>query len=150
MFCEWLTAQYNENPKRRFKKVLFRLPTEEEWMYAARGGDASAIYPWEAKEIRNKKGQVMANFKIERGSHDSLDPNVIADITAPVTSYWKNGFGLYNMGGNVSEMVQEKGIIKGGSWRDGSEYLKIEAKLSYDGKPQPSVGFRYFGEILER
>lgn len=72
------------------------------------------------------------------------------DVTAPVRSYWENKFGLYNMGGNVAEMVSKKSILKGGSWRDDAEYLKIISKMDYDGKAQPSVGFRYFVEILDR
>ena len=151
LFCEWLTLQYNADPKRKFKKVFFRLPSEEEWMTAARAGDTSAIYSWEGKELRNKKGYMMSNFK--RGEGDTMGVagklNDNADITAPVFSYWKNNFGLYNMSGNVAEMVNEKGIAKGGSWRDNPESLKIAATYTYDGKAQPFVGFRYFTEIIE-
>lgn len=152
LFCEWLTAQYNSDPKRKFKKVFVRLPSEEEWIIAAQAGNSSAIYPWEGKEIRNKKGQIMCNFKSEL--KDTLWINgkhvTNADVTVPVNSYWKNNFGLYNMGGNVAEMLNEKGLTKGGSWRDNQKYLKIDINYKYDGNAQPFVGFRYFVEILEK
>lgn len=151
LFCEWLTEQYNSDTKRKFKKVLFRLPSEKEWIIAAQAGDSSAIYPWKGKELRNITEQVKCNFK--RELKDTLRVtgklNDNADITAPINSYWENNFGLYNMSGNVAEMINEKGIVKGGSWRDDSEYLKIDTKYKYDGKAQTFVGFRSFAEILE-
>lgn len=152
LFCEWLTEQYNADPKRKFKKVLFRLPSEKEWIMAAQAGDSSAIYPWEGKELRNKKGQVMYNFKRQLKDTLWIDGKYVenADVTAPVQSYWKNNFGFYNMGGNVAEMMDEKGIAKGGSWRDDSEYLKIDTKYKYEGNAQTFIGFRYFAEIQER
>lgn len=151
IFCEWLTEQYNSDSKRKFKKVLFRLPTEKEWIMAAQAGDNTTIYPCEGKELRNKKGQVMYNFKREVKDTLWIDGKYVEnmDVTAPVKSYSKNNFGLYNMSGNVAEMINEKGIVKGGSWRDDSEYLKIDTKYKYDGNAQTFVGFRYFAEILE-
>jgi sulfatase modifying factor 1 len=152
LFCEWLTEHYNVDPKRKFKKVLFRLPSEKEWIQAAQAGDSSAIYPWEGNALRNKNGQVLYNFKRQLKDTMWVDGKYLenADVTTPVQSYWKNNFGLYNMGGNVAEMINEKGIVKGGSWRDDSEYLKIDTKYKYDGNAQVSVGFRYFAEIIEK
>lgn len=154
LFCEWLTVQYNSHPKRKFKKVLFRLPSEKEWIEAAQAGDSSAVYPWQGNELRNKKGQIVCNFRREKGIKDTIVINVKhfdnVDITTPITQYWPNKLGLYNMGGNVAEMVNEKGITKGGSWRDNANYLKNDAKYKYDGNAQPFVGFRYFMEILEK
>lgn len=152
LFCEWLTKEYNADSKRKFKKVLFRLPTQKEWTTAAQAGDSSAIYPWQGKELRNNKGQIRCNFKMELKDTLDVDGKRVdkVDITAPVDSYWGNNFGLYNMSGNVSEMVNEKGITKGGSWRDQASYLKIDMNYNYDGKAQTFVGFRYFAEILEK
>ena len=39
-YCKWLTQQYNSDANRQFHKVLFRLPTEQEWTFAANGGDS--------------------------------------------------------------------------------------------------------------
>ena len=132
--------------------MIFRLPTEKEWIIAAQAGDTSAIYPWIGKELRNKKGEFFCNFakEIKDTAVENKLSNDSVDIIAPVSSYWANKFGLYNMGGNVAEMINEKGIAKGGSWRKKSEYLKIDTKYKYDGSAQTFIGFRYFVEILEK
>lgn len=152
LFCDWLTEQYNSNPKKKFKNVKFKFPTETEWTIAAQAGDSLAIYPWTGKELRNKKGQLRCNFR--RGNEDTMgvagNLNDKADIIAPVISYWPNKFGLYNMSGNVAEMVSEKGIAKGGSWKDKPEFLRIDAKFNYDGSAQTFIGFRYFVEIIKK
>lgn len=152
LFCEWLTQYYNANPKRKFKKVLFRLPSEKEWMMAAQGGDSTAIYPWKGQYLRNIKGCMLCNFssEINDSSKDIGRNSDKADITAQVNAYWENSFGLFNMSGNVAEMIAEKGIAKGGSWKDKAELLKINSKYNYDGNAQTNVGFRYFAEIIEK
>jgi formylglycine-generating enzyme required for sulfatase activity len=75
-----------------------------------------------------------------------------ADITAPVKSYEPNTFGLYNMSGNVAEMLFEKGKTKGGSWLDSAEAMKIASngKFAQYSQPCPAIGFRVFMEVLEK
>ena len=119
---------------------------------AAQGGDNSAIYPWTGNELRNSKGLLMCNLKRENkdtlGIAGKLNEN--ADIITPVISYWPNKFGIYNMSGNVSEMLDVKEIIKGGSWMNDASFLRIDSKNNYDGSPKTFVGFRYFVEIIEK
>jgi formylglycine-generating enzyme required for sulfatase activity len=81
-----------------------RLPTEAEWEYAARGGLKHAKYTWGDEFKPN--GKWMANiwqgdFPVKDLAEDSFHG------TAPVKFYPPNGYGLYDMSGNVWEWVQD-------------------------------------------
>ena len=65
----------------------------------------------------------------------------LPQITMPVKSYFPNGAGLYNMSGNVAEMVIEKGIAVGGNWNDPGGDITILSYKKYS-IPSPMVGFR--------
>lgn len=67
--------------------------------------------------------------------------------TAPVDAYTPNGYGLYNMAGNIAEMIAQPGIAKGGNWASPGYYLRIEAEEAYSG-PSAKVGFRVFMEVF--
>ncbi len=71
-----------------------------------------------------------------------------ADITSPVFSYYPNKYGLYNMAGNVSEYLSEKGITKGGSWKDYGYYLQNWVEQPYDTVKEKASDDRGFRIIM--
>ncbi len=100
--------------------------------------------------------------------------NDVSSVTAPVKSYYPNGYGLYNMTGNVEEMVDAwyqrsdslyffshditeikaedpSGVTRGGSWRDTGYYGMVTTRQFYEGKDSGSAerGFRLVMEVVE-
>ena len=145
-----------------FKMPAFRLPSEAEWEYAARGGRDMAKYPWGNPYIRNAKGCMLANFKPGRGNY--FDDGYA--YTAEVAMYFPNDWGLFDMSGNVSEWCEDafnpasvplvwdlnptffdetepRKVIRGGSWKDIAYYLETGTR-AYEHKDtsRAFIGFR--------
>lgn len=188
-YCKWLTERYNESEKKkRYGKVLFRLPTLNEWQIAALGDakfqswnlrenlveviipkdtnemlrgerkkvkvDDSVLYPWYHVYFRdrvyNQFGCYLGNFKIETDRH-CPSRNLAYDgytMMAHVECYFPNNIGLFDVVGNVAEMIDEKGKACGGSWNDLPQNSTIHSVKNYSG-PDETVGFRVFMEVIE-
>nr|WP_320117636.1 SUMF1/EgtB/PvdO family nonheme iron enzyme [uncultured Marinifilum sp.] len=170
-FSIWRTRFHNSALKREgdYPVQDYRLPTESEWEYAARGGLAQNMYPWGGPYTRNDQGCFLGNFKPLRGNY--IDDGGL--VTLPVGSYEPNEFGLYDMAGNVAEWTSgaydesafsfthdmnpnyeynalpddspalKRKVIRGGSWKDIGYYLQCATRTyEYQDTAKSYIGFR--------
>lgn len=163
-FSRWRTEYLNDYRASNglFPMPNFRLPSEAEWEYAARGGRDMAKYPWGGPYIRNSKGCMLANFKPGRGNY--FDDGFA--YTAPVASYFANDYGLYDMSGNVAEWTEDaynpasvpmvwdlnptffdetepRKVVRGGSWKDIAYFLETGTRtFEFKDSTNASIGFR--------
>ncbi len=158
MYCQWLTTIYNSttHKKKSFDNVVFRLPTEAEWELMARGTLETNAYPWNGKYCRNSKGCYLGNWDVSDLAEKYDLPTDCEScgrqdedggfFTVPVKSYLPNSVGLYNISGNIAEMISEKGKTKGGSWNTKAGVALIVHSESFE-NTSPEVGFRVVMEI---
>jgi gliding motility-associated lipoprotein GldK len=108
-FCHWRTEHsdyYQNKPGNKDYIIdgIYRLPSEAEWEYAARGNaKINGMFPWGAPYARTREGRLMANFKPGRGDYFGGDTRYDGITPVKVKSYTENGFGLFDMAGNVAE-----------------------------------------------
>lgn len=169
-FAQWRTLYHNSYRKERGKHNVnsYRLPTEAEWEYAARGGLESATYPWGGPYTKNDRGCFMANFKPLRGDYAADQ----ALYTVEAKSYEPNDYGLYNMAGNVAEWVfssydpasyeyfssmnpsvndeeNMRKVVRGGSWKDVAYFLQVSSRdYEYADSARSYIGFRTVQDYL--
>lgn len=176
-FNIWRTRYWRNyrDKKKLYLEGNFKLPTEEQWEWAARGGRAQSPYPWGGPYIVNKKGCYLANFKPNRGNY-SADGGL---YTVRADAYWANDYGLYNMSGNVAEWTEssyeantygavadmspqvrnkagkndptwwKRKVIRGGSWKDVASYLQVSSRdYEFADTAKAYIGFRSIIEFI--
>jgi formylglycine-generating enzyme required for sulfatase activity len=145
MYCEWLSDLVSKSYKNRKKIETVRLPYSVEWKYAASGGQENNKYPWGGPYVRNSEGEYLANFHPIKNN-----PNIDGGLfTVASDSYYPNDFGLYNMSGNVAEMVTyfQKDTLEGtngGSFNDVAKFIQLNAPDQNKGVTSENtfIGFR--------
>lgn len=170
-FCKWRTEWLNRFWEDIGQPITeeFRLPTEFEWEYAARGGRDNNMYPWGGPYTRNSKGCFLANFKPNRG--DYMGDGGMYPVRSD--AYFPNDYGLYNMAGNVAEWTinaysesthqfahdlnpdyqydaredepisMKRKVIRGGSWKDIAYFIQNGSRTyEYQDTCKSYVGFR--------
>ena len=156
-YANWLTEIYAL--KNQEVKITFSVPTKKQWIRAARGENIS-LYPWGGPYVRNSKGAYLTNFKnydaanihynteINKYEVMSMSQCMEGTITAPAESYYPNKFGIYNMSGNVAELVSDDTIAMGGSWNDTGYDVRVESEQPAT-QPKSTIGFRIVVTIEE-
>ncbi|MFT6182644.1 MAG: sulfatase activating formylglycine-generating enzyme [Flavobacteriales bacterium] len=178
-FNAWRTQILNEWKQGNGESFVqrFRMPSEAEWEFAARGGLELSPFPWGGPYVRNILGCPLANFKPMRGDY-------VEDAgchTVPIESYSANDYGLFQMAGNVSEWTNtaydesvydftfdmspeyqyhakaddapslKRKVIRGGSWKDIGYYCQTGTRsYEYQDTAKSYIGFRCVMSYLGR
>jgi rhamnogalacturonan endolyase len=147
-YVKWRTAKEGR---------IYRLPTSSEFEYAARAGRADATYAWGSEPPAGH-----ANFS----EHPDRDISIWRTRLQAVKSHPANPWGLFDMAGNVFQMVNEypditlggfifritspddrEGWAMGGSWARGEYYLRLTSSAyQLEGVRKPDLGFRLVRE----
>lgn len=170
-FCAWRTEYLQRSLAAGTKNSIepYRLPTEGEFEYAARGGRSENMYPWTTEGTIGEKDCFLGNFKPGEGNYTE-DGHL---IPARVGSYSPNEFGLYDMAGNVAEWTStsylesgpeimsdmnpeyayraaiedpysmKRKVVRGGSWKDPAHFIRSDMRsFEYQNEQRSYIGFR--------
>jgi formylglycine-generating enzyme required for sulfatase activity len=144
MYCIWLNQEllkiYGAKETKNHNDV--RLPFEAEFYKAASVEGKNTIYAWGDKTT-NDKGCYLGNYSPSKGNK-SDDGGL---FTVTVDSYIPNEYGIYNLSGNVAELVyahpSKELKLAGGSWNSKEEEIKVNSIVEPGATVEhPTVGFR--------
>lgn len=134
-YCKWRTDRVKAfmtlGKKFKYSNFEYRLPSITEW---------EKLAEFSTHVLNNNGKDGKGKYRINCAHPDTIE-TPYPDVTAPVKSYSKSLYGLYNMLGNVAEITNEKGICKGGGWRNNLEECRVGKNTEYS-KPTAWLGFR--------
>lgn len=146
-FCKWLSKKTGEH---------YRLPTEAEWEYAARGGNKSKGYKYSGSNNINKVAWYLNNSRVKIHSVGLKKPNELGiyDMTGNVREWCSDWFDWYYY--SYSRSNNPKGpasgterVQRGGSWNMSKNFCRNSFRLMEEpsGTTSSFDGFRYVKEI---
>ncbi len=134
-YCQWLSSKYASEANRAGKKILFKLPSEMEWLLACQ---IESNKKWPSYSKNSDSLYFKPNVKL----CDSID--CITECSPDnVASKYITSNGCSHFIGNVSEMLNEKGESKGGSWMHTINESSPDRTQKYF-EANPFTGFRVF------
>ncbi len=174
-YCNWRSENENRRPVYDLETGAddltangYRLPTEAQWEYAARGGLSGKRFPWgntiTHAEANYNSSARQSYDRSETGGHHPDWHDGVMPYTSPVGSFAPNGLGLYDMAGNVWQWCNDwfapydpeavtnptgpasgrQRVLRGGAWHYDADRVRV-AYRGYEHRPRYrfcSIGFR--------
>lgn len=144
-YCKWLSYRHYLTSA---KKIIFRLPTENEWIEMSNSNPETKL-PFNLLNGKSRTGEYLQNT-IAAVINDTLIYDADGGFyTMNVSSYKPDSNNLYNIIGNAAEMTTEEGINKGGSWQNLLAECTTDKSQNYP-TPDVRVGFRVIAIVPKR
>lgn len=142
-FCEWRTKITGEG------KIHYRLPTESEWNHAALKGLPNKQQQARITDSVNTSKCALFHYRGVKSCYESEYWLLKNTSTDRAGSYFPDASGIYDLAGNVSEMLSEKGLSKGENYLLYAANSHIDSVQTYS-KPEIWLGFRCVAEEIKK